>query len=128
MITCMNWPGDELELTDQLGPNSKAIQQALLVHMISPFNDEDEARSFWCETCSCLVIIEPDDSEASFNELPDHLQQQMLFCVKYPEDVGQVFEDWLLTLAILNDEGAGIYVLAQAGHPFIEWLENRCHE
>ena len=128
MITCMNWPGDELVLTDQLGPNSKAIQHALLIQMTTPFTSEEEARSFWNETGCCLVIIEPDDTETSFNELPNHLQQQLLFCVEYPEEVGQVFEDWLLTLAILNDEGAGIYVLAQAGHPLIEWLENRCHE
>jgi hypothetical protein len=128
MITCMNWPGDDLKLTDQLGLNSKAIQQALLVQLTTPFASEEEAQSFWRETSSCLVIIEPDDSEASFNELPDHLQQQLLFCVQFPEEVGQVYEDWLLYLAILNDEGAGIYLLAQAGHPFIEWLENHCHE
>ena len=71
MITCTNWPGDELELTDQLGPNSKAIQQALLAHMTSPFNDEDEARSFWSETSSCLVVIEQDDSQKVFDALPD---------------------------------------------------------
>ncbi len=128
MITCMNWPGDDLKLTVELGPNSQAIQHALLVQLTAPFASEEEARSFWRETSSCLVIIEPDDDETSFNEQPDHLQQQLLFCVAYPEEVGQVFEDWLLTLAILNDEGAGIYLLAQAGHPFIEWLENHCHE
>lgn len=128
MITCMNWPGDDLELTDQLGLNSKAIQQALLVQMTTPFTSEEEARSFWSETSSCLVIIEPDDNESAFNALPNHLQQQLLFCVEYPEEGWQVFEDWLLYLAILNDEGAGIYLMTPSGHPLISWLEQQCHE
>ncbi len=51
-----------------------------------------------------------------------------MFGLRYPEQELFISEDWRLFLAILNDEGAGIYLLIHSDAPLLPTLEVMHHE
>ena len=77
MPTINTWPNiKELALPETLAQD---LQQRLL----EPFDSEDEAKEFWDETSSTLIILDPTDTI-------NHLQQdsawnQIDFALTYPE-------------------------------------------
>ncbi|MGL6461921.1 hypothetical protein [Aeromonas hydrophila] len=68
------------------------------------------------------------DSVSEFQVLPQHTQNQVMFGLRYPEQELFISEDWRLFLAILNDEGAGIYLLIHSDAPLLPTLEVMHHE
>lgn len=121
MKICMSWP----EATLATYP---ALHSSVMDRIIEPFSSQEEAQSFWDSTGCCLIIIEMTDSVSEFQALPQHTQNQLVFGLSYPEQEFPIAEDWRLLLAILNDEGAGIYLLIHADAPLLPTLEAMRHE
>ncbi|MGE6101796.1 hypothetical protein ACLH0B_21510 [Aeromonas salmonicida] len=96
--------------------------------IIEPFSSVEEASAFWDTTGCSLVIIEMTDSVNEFQAMPQHTQNQVMFGLRYPEQEFAISEDWRLLLAILNDEGAGIYLLIHSDAPLITTLGGMHHE
>ena len=65
---------------------------------------------------------------SEFQAMPQHTQNQVMFGLRYPEQEFAISEDWRLLLAILNDEGAGIYLLIHSDAPLNTTLEAMHHE
>lgn len=122
MKTCMEWP-DETLLSAY--PD---IYPMVMEQIIEPFSSVEEGRAFWVETGCSLVIIEMTDSMSEFQAMPQHIQNQVIFGLRYPEQEFAISEDWRLLLAILNDEGAGIYLLIHSDAPLNTTLEAMHHE
>lgn len=116
MKTCMEWPEDT------------SLHVSVMERIIEPFSSVEEARAFWDATGCSLVIIEMTDSMSEFQAMPQHTQNQVMFGLRYPEQEFAISEDWRLLLAILNDEGAGIYLLIHSDAPLITTLEGMHHE
>lgn len=122
MKTYMEWPEDTL-LADY-----PALHASVMEQIIEPFSSVEEARAFWDTTGCSLVIIEMTDSVNEFQAMSQHTQNQVMFGLRYPEQEFAISEDWRLLLAILNDEGAGIYLLIHSDAPLITTLEAMHHE
>ncbi|MDK3166679.1 hypothetical protein ACK32N_01685 [Aeromonas caviae] len=118
----MEWPEDTLLAA------YPALHVSVMEQIIEPFSSVEEARAFWEATGCSLVIIEMTDSVSEFQVLPQHTQNQVIFGLHYPEQEFAISEDWRLLLAILNDEGAGIYLLIHSDAPLITTLETMHHE
>ena len=122
MKTCMAWPEETLLAA------YPDIYPMVMEQIIEPFSSVEEARAFWDATGCSLVIIERGDSVSEFQVLPQHIQNQVMFGLRYPEQELAISEDWRLLLAILNDEGAGIYLLIHSDAPLLPTLEAMHHE
>ncbi|MEA9434069.1 hypothetical protein [Aeromonas caviae] len=122
MKTCMAWPEETLLAA------YPDIYPMVMEQIIEPFSSVEEARAFWDATGCSLVIIERGDSVSEFQVLPQHIQNQVMFGLRYPEQELAISEDWRLLLTILNDEGAGIYLLIHSDAPLLPTLEAMHHE
>lgn len=122
MKTCMEWPEESLLAA------YPALHVSVMAQIIEPFSSVEEARAFWDATGCSLVIIEMTDSMSEFQAMPQHTQNQVMFGLRYPEQEFAISEDWRLLLAILNDEGAGIYLLIHSDAPLLPTLEAMHHE
>lgn len=122
MKTCMEWPEETLLA------GYPALHASVMEQIIEPFSSVEEGRAFWDATGCSLVIIEQGDSVIEFQVLPQHTQNQVMFGLRYPEQEFAISEDWRLLLAILNDEGAGIYLLIHSDAPLLPTLEAMHHE
>ena len=122
MKTCMEWPEETLLAA------YPALHVSVMERIIEPFSSQEEAQAFWDATGCCLIIIEMADSVSEFQAMPQHTQNQVMFGLRYPEQEFAISEDWRLLLAILNDEGAGIYLLIRSDAPLITTLEGMHHE
>lgn len=122
MKTCMEWPEDTLLAA------YPALHVSVMEQIIEPFSSVEEGRAFWDATGCSLVIVEKGDSLSEFQVLPLHTQNQVMFGLRYPEQEFAISEDWRLLLAILNDEGAGIYLLIHSDAPLLPTLEVMHHE
>ncbi len=122
MKTCMEWPEDTLLAA------YPALHVSVMERIIEPFSSQEEAQAFWDATGCCLIIIEMADSVSEFQAMPQHTQNQVIFGLRYPEQEFAISEDWRLLLAILNDEGAGIYLLIHSDAPLNTTLEAMHHE
>ncbi len=122
MKTCMEWPEDTLLAA------YPALHVSVMERIIEPFSSQEEAQAFWDATGCCLIIIEMADSVSEFQAMPQHTQNQVMFGLRYPEQEFAISEDWRLLLAILNDEGAGIYLLIHSDAPLNTTLEAMHHE
>lgn len=122
MKTCMEWPDETLLAA------YPALHVSVMEQIIEPFSSVEEARAFWDATGCCLIIIEMTDSMSEFQTMPQHTQNQVMFGLRYPEQEFAISEDWRLLLAILNDEGAGIYLLTHSDAPLNTTLEAMHHE
>ncbi len=122
MKTCMEWPDETLLAA------YPALHVSVMEQIIEPFSSVEEGRAFWDATGCSLVIVEKGDSLSEFQVLPLHTQNQVMFGLRYPEQEFAISEDWRLLLAILNDEGAGIYLLIHSDAPLLPTLEVMHHE
>ncbi|AUV13147.1 hypothetical protein VCX83_22795 [Aeromonas caviae] len=118
----MEWPEETLLAA------YPALHVSVMEQIIEPFSSVEEARAFWDTTGCSLVIIEMTDSVSEFQAMPQHTQNQVMFGLRYPEQEFAISEDWRLLLAILNDEGAGIYLLIHSDAPLLPTLEGMHHE
>ena len=98
-----HWPDmSELSLPETV---SRDLQQRLL----EPFDDESAAKEFWKEAPSTLIILDPSDS---INDLEEsEAWNEIEFTLTYPEYTLPLSMDYQLMLAIVNDSGAGIYLV-----------------
>ena len=122
MKTCMEWPEESLLAA------YPALHVSVMAQIIEPFSSVEEARAFWDATGCSLVIVEKGDSLSEFQVLLLHTQNQVIFGLRYPEQEFAISEDWRLLLTILNDEGAGIYLLIHSDAPLLPTLEAMHHE
>ncbi len=122
MKTCMEWPEETLLAA------YPDIYSLVMEQIIEPFSSVEEARAFWDATGCSLVIVEKGDSLSEFQVLLLHTQNQVIFGLRYPEQEFAISEDWRLLLTILNDEGAGIYLLIHSDAPLLPTLEAMHHE
>ena len=98
-----NWPYmTELSLPE---PVAQDLQQRLL----EPFDSVASAKEFWQETYSTIIILDPTDS---INDLEESdAWNQIEFALTYPEYTVPLTMGYVLLVAIVNDSGAGIYLV-----------------
>lgn len=89
----------------------QALIDALLDHLIEPFADEGTARAFWASYSSVIFFFDSTDSVESVNSLGTTQRIQVEFALSFPEYRDALIEGYFIQLAIMNDEGAGVYLV-----------------
>ena len=103
MQTINHWP----DITELALP--EPIAHDLYHHLLDPFEDETEARGFWEEAPSTIIIMEPLDSIKSIKG--NEAWKQIEFTLTYPEYTAPLKMSYQLMLAITNDSGSGTYLV-----------------
>jgi len=87
----------------------EAVSQNLYRQLLEPFDSEADAKEFWDETSSTLITLDPTDSITSLKQ--DSSWSQIEFALTYPEYTAPLSLGYQLSVTIVNDSGAGIYLV-----------------
>lgn len=98
-----HWPG-MAELT--LPP---VVSQDLFEQLLEPFDSEGEAKGFWDETFSTVIILDPIDNITSLKE--SDVWNEIDFALMYTEYSVALSMDYQLLVTIVNDSGTGIFLV-----------------
>ena len=85
------------------------VTQDLHRRLLEPFDSVAPAKQFWEETSSTLIILDNNDSITSLKG--SDAWDQIEFTLTYPEYTVPLKMDYQLLVAIVNDSGAGIYLV-----------------
>ena len=110
----------------------EAVSQDLHKQLLEPFDSVGEAKEFWKETRTTLIILEPHQHDTSSREFwreaasdiiildsidsIEDIEQsltwnQIGFTLTYPEYTVPLPNGYRLLVAILNDSGCGVYLV-----------------
>lgn len=99
------WPEDiQLALPE-------STKQVFLEHLIKPFGDKDIARDFWEEYPSVIVIIDKMVDVDYLDYLSTLTKRHVEQALNNPEYTEQITNNTYVSLTILSDDGAGIYLV-----------------
>ena len=98
-----HWP----DITELALPESLA--QDLQRRLLEPFDSAASEKAFWEETSTTLIILDPTDNITQLKE--SDAWNQIDFALTYPEYTVQLAMGYLLMVTIVNDSGAGIYLV-----------------
>ena len=98
-----HWP-DKTELA-----LPKSISQELYRQLLEPFEDEPAAKAFWEESSSTIIILDHNDSITSLKG--SDAWSQIDFALTYSEYTVPLSMGYQLLVAIVNDSGAGIFLV-----------------
>lgn len=118
MHITLNWP-NAADL-----PIPEDVCAELFKHLLEAFPSEEDARQYWNEIPTLLIILNADDSYEAVSHESDEFQNQLNFVLTYPEFVIPVGAHYHLALAIFTDEGSGIYLLAHHDCPITKDLSH----
>ncbi|MEH6638667.1 MAG: hypothetical protein V7717_05295 [Porticoccaceae bacterium] len=94
----------------------------LETYLLEPFANATQAKLFWRDTATQLIHIEADDTAATLVTLSKPLQRRIIHSLSYPEHSFPMGTPYELTLSILSDDGAGVYLLAHADNGLVAGL------
>lgn len=89
----------------------KLVSKAFINHLIEPFEDEHSAKDFWHEYPSTIIIIEPNDPKSLLTLTGESIKNLIDFGLEYPEYSDSLSEGYQVNLAVVNDEGNGVYIV-----------------
>ena len=104
------------------------ISTALTIHLESCFEHKSEAEHFWAEYGTFLILIEETDSPEWIGKMDEKDDYWLDSVINFPEYVLLLgtTQPYLLALSIIDDAGAGAYVLIPLSHnsPCVATLKN----
>ena len=104
-----HWPSEsDISLPEK-------VKQALLTHILEPFDDEENAKTFWQDYPSMIVIFDQNDPLDSLQWLNDELQHQIEFAQHNPEYSDTLALGYIVKLSITSDAGNGLYLVSAEG-------------
>ena len=99
-----HWPDDMAEMA-----LPESVAQDLFLQLLQPFDSVGEAKKFWNETSTTLIILDPSDTIAQLKD--SDTWNGIEFALTYPEYTLPLPLGYQLLVAIVNDSGAGIYLV-----------------
>lgn len=109
-----HWPD-----TDELGLPVK-VSSELINYLVEPFASESEAQAFWQECPNTIIVLYEN---TNLGELSVSIRQSISFCLNYPEFEEALPNGYRLSLAIINDEGAGCYLVLPSSLDMTEVMD-----
>ena len=85
------------------------VSHDLYRQLLEPFDSEGEAKNFWEEAPSTLIILDPTDNITQLKE--SDTWNQIEFALTYPEYTVPLSMDYQLSVTIVNDSGSGIFLV-----------------
>ena len=87
----------------------EAVSQDLYRQLLEPFDSESEAKEFWRETYSTVIILEPTDNITALKE--SDMWNQIEFALTYQEYAVPLSMNYTLSVTITNDSGSAIFTI-----------------
>ena len=87
----------------------KAVSQDIHLHLLEPFDSENDAKDFWGEAPSSIIILEPSDTLDTLHR--SEAWSTIEFALTYPEYDVPLSHGYQMLLAITNDSGSGIHLI-----------------
>ncbi|MCW8195722.1 hypothetical protein F6455_13080 [Proteobacteria bacterium 005FR1] len=108
------WPGSvDLGLSED-------SRLHLMEALVSPFPTEAEAKAFWDDYGGCLVVLDPSDCPPQLPGLSFQEARQIEMTLKHPDFTEPIGDTHLAFVSIVNDEGAGLFLLTPMNHPLLK--------
>ena len=85
------------------------VSQDIYSQLLEPFDSVGDAKEFWEETSSTVIILDRTDTIDALHRNP--LWNQIEFALTYPEYTVPLSMDYQLLVTIVNDSGSGIYLV-----------------
>ena len=85
------------------------VAQDLHRRLLEPFDSGTSAKEFWKESSTTIIILDPTDNITQLKE--SDAWTQIEFTLAYPEYTLPLKMGYQLLVAIVNDSGAGIYLV-----------------
>ncbi|ELA8131903.1 hypothetical protein [Vibrio parahaemolyticus] len=93
-----------------------SVMEQLIGHILEPWSgDLTQAEKFWEEVATCLILIEPSDTDQELPHVSGETELLLSYAVNNPEYVLVLNDEsspFLLALTVHSDEGSGAYLLA----------------
>ena len=87
----------------------ETVAQDLFGQLLEPFDSIEEAKAFWEEAPSTVIIMEPSDTIEDLQG--SDTWPQIEFALTYPEYSVPLSMDYMLSVTIVNDSGCGIFLV-----------------
>ena len=98
-----HWPDmAELELPEE-------VSQDIHLHLLEPFESEQDAIDFWGESPSSIIILDPTDTLVSLQH--SDVWNTIDFALTYPEYDVPLSNGYQMLVAVTNDSGSGIFLV-----------------
>mgnify|MGYP003384749312 CR=1 FL=1 len=110
------WPLDTLTI-------DSTVATAVQHYLLEPFANESEARQFWNDTATQFIYIAATDTAGTLGKLCQPLRQRIAHSLNYPEHSFTLLPPYELSLSILSDDGAGVYLLRHRDNGLVAGLE-----
>jgi len=95
------------------------VAQAVVDLLIVPFGTRDDAKTFWQEYPSTIVVLNSkDDVELCLKQLSDATRLFVETAHFNPEFIEDLPDSYQLSLAITCDSGNGLYLIKPAAMGF----------
>ena len=85
------------------------VAQDLYGQLLEPFDSKGEAKEFWEETFSTVIILNPHDSITALKE--SDTWDQIELALTYIEYTVPLSMGYQLSVTIVNDSGSGIFLV-----------------
>ena len=87
----------------------ETVARDLQHRLQEPFDSIASAKQFWNETSTTLIILDPTDNITQLKG--SDAWSQIEFALTYPEYTLPLNMGYVLSVAIANDSGSGIYLV-----------------
>ena len=87
------------------------VKTALFDHLVEPFQNLEDAKSYWLGNTTTLVILDKQDNNGSISAIDPILQNKIKQAITCPEHTTEIAPGYTIKLAILNDASDGLYLL-----------------
>lgn len=110
------WPLDSLTI-------DSTVATAIHHYLLEPFANETVARQFWQDTATQFIYIEATDTADTLGKLCQPLRKRIAHSLIYPEHSFTLLSPFELSLSILSDDGAGVYLLRHEDNGLVAALQ-----
>ncbi|MEJ3626218.1 hypothetical protein [Vibrio vulnificus] len=97
-----------------------SIKEQLVEQLLLPWNgNRDEAEKFWDEVSTCLILIEPDDTDETLGDVDEDMETLLAYALDNPEFVivlPHETDPHVVAVCIHADDGGGSYIVGSTSN------------
>ncbi|CAE6879408.1 hypothetical protein ACOMICROBIO_NCLOACGD_00154 [Vibrio sp. B1ASS3] len=96
------------------------IKEQLVEQLLLPWDGQrNEADKFWDEVSTCLILIEPDDTDVTLGDVDEDMETLLAYALDNPEFVivlPHETDPHVVAVCIHADDGGGSYIVGSTSN------------
>ncbi|MBE3923690.1 hypothetical protein HJ152_19905 [Vibrio parahaemolyticus] len=97
-----------------------SIKEQLVEQLLLPWDGQrDEAEKFWDDVSTCLILIEPDDTDETLGDVDENMETLLAYALDNPEFVivlPNETDPHVVVVCIHTDYGGGSYIVSSTSN------------